>query len=280
MRWAVRARDPEGFAVYRRQTGITACGAESLRILLELLPATTRVELLVYATSGAMSGNYANSVSYLSIAFLDERPWAGTGSGDDWAGQLGSLGTEHLQYLHRLARYAIQEAVDPGNGAMDALRQLITDLPEPLREPAGAFVTGRNRGRLRGCKGYVEPLVPLYEAVIRNSVSAALEDWRFSPVAVGELDDLELGVSVLSVPIRVASYRDYRPGEQGVILVKDGRRAVFLPEVPSVAGWDRERTLGELAKKAGLPDDAWKEGAELLVFRTQVYHAPFDYAMR
>jgi AmmeMemoRadiSam system protein A len=186
------------------------------------------------------------------------------------------LAPEQLRYLHRLARYAIEEAVDPGNGAMDALRQLITDLPEPLREPAGAFVTVRNRGQLRGCKGYVEPVVPLYEAVIRNSVSAALEDWRFSPVAAGELGDLELDVSVLSAPVPVASYLDYRPGEHGVILVKDGRRAVFLPEVPTVAGWDRDRTLEELAKKAGLPGDAWKEGAELLVFHTQVYHAPFD----
>jgi len=271
----IRSRDPDGFAAYHRDTGITICGAEAVRILLELLPGSSRVELLDYATSGAITGNYLSSVSYLSIAFLDERPWHAEPVAEE-AGQQGALPPEQLAYLHRLARYAVQEAVDPGNGAMQALQKLLADLPDPLREPAGAFVTLRNGGQVRGCKGYVEPRVPLYQAVIRNSVSAALHDWRFRPLAVGELQDLELDVSVLSVPVRVASYQDYRPGEHGIVLLKGGRRAVFLPEVPIVAGWDRTRTLVELARKAGLPADVWKnKGAELLVFRTQVYHAPF-----
>ena len=272
----IQARDLEGFSAYRRATGITACGAEAVAILLALVPETTRVELLDYGTSGAMSGTYMSSVSYLSIALLDDRPFAAARSADTATEGPGALDPQQLRYLHRLARYAIEEAVDPGNGAMEVLRQLIADLPEALRQPAGAFVTVRNGGELRGCKGYVEPVVPLYEAVIRNGVSAALEDWRFSPVGVEELKSLELDVSVLSVPVPVSSYRDYRPGKDGIILVKNGHQAVFLPEVPTVAGWNRERTLEELAKKAGLPGDAWKEGAELLVFRTQVYHAPFD----
>jgi hypothetical protein len=44
-----------------------------------------------------------------------------------------------------------------------------------------------------------------------------------------------------------------RPGEDGVILEHEGRRATYLPQV-----WeglpDKRRFLEELAKKAGLPE--------------------------
>jgi AmmeMemoRadiSam system protein B/AmmeMemoRadiSam system protein A len=275
----IRARDPEGFTAYLEETGATVCGADAVRILLEMLPETSRVELLDYSTSGALSGTYRSSVSYLSIAILDDRPWGAEPDVQAVAAPQ-ELSREHLDYLYRLALYAIHEAVDPGNGAGALLQRLLTELPARLREPAGAFVTVLSRGRLRGCKGHVEPMLPLYEAVIRNGVSAALNDWRFGPLAAGDLEDLEIHLSVLSVPMRIASYRDYRPGEQGIVLIKDGRRAVFLPEVPTIAGWDRTRTLEELARKAGLPGDAWKDGAELLVFRTQVYDSSIHGPVR
>ena len=40
-------------------------------------------------------------------------------------------------------------------------------------------------------------------------------------------------------------------------------------------GWDRETTLSQLAIKAGLPADAWRAGAELAVFTTSHYRAPY-----
>jgi AMMECR1 domain-containing protein len=44
-------------------------------------------------------------------------------------------------------------------------------------------------------------------------------------------------------------------------------------------GWNREQTLTQLARKAGLPDDAWKaKDARLMVFTTQERHfsTPFS----
>ncbi len=259
----------EDFRAYRRKTGITVCGGDPILILLEMLPSGRTGTLLAYDTSGALTGSYTNSVSYLSIGFFAPAAQAESAGSE-------RLDVEQLQYLHRLARYALWEAVEPGNGALEQLRDLVAAVPEGLRQPAGVFVTVRNRGRLRGCQGYVEPEVPLFEAVIQNSVSASRYDHRFYPVAPDELPDLELEVSVLSDPVPLASHQAYRPGRDGIVLEKDGKRAVFLPEVPIVAGWNREQTLDALAEKAGLPADAWKqEGARLLVFRTHKYQAPF-----
>ncbi len=252
--------DPEAFRTYRQDTGITACGAEPILILLEMLPTGTRTKLLDYATSGAQSGDYRHSVSYLGIGFFDP---------DEQ-----SVAPEHLEYLHRLAGYAVRESADPGNGALDGLQALVDGLPETLRRPGGAFVTLREQGRLRGCQGFVEPEFPLFEAVIRNGVNAARHDWRFRPVGAEELGRLDLEVSVLTVPKPIASPQDYTPGLDGIVLQRDGKRAVFLPQVPTLAGWDREQTLDALATKAGLPSDAWQHGAQLSVFRTFEFAGP------
>ena len=256
----IASGDPEAFRAYRRETEITACGAEPILILLELLPIGTRAELLDYTTSGAQSGDYRHSVSYLSIGFFEPEEQ--------------SLAPEHLAYLHRLAGFAVRESADPGNGALDGLQALVDGLPETLRRPGGAFVTLREQGRLRGCQGYVEPEFPLFEAVIRNGVNAARHDWRFRPVSADELERLDLEISVLTPPKPITSPQDYLPGRDGIVLEQDGKRAVFLPQVPALAGWDREETLNALAKKAGLSADAWQHGAQLSVFRTHEFAGP------
>jgi len=55
------------------------------------------------------------------------------------------------------------------------------------------------------------------------------------------------------------------------VIDKAGRRAVFLPQVPGEEGWTIEETLTHLSRKAGLPEDAWKEGSAFSVFTGQVF---------
>ena len=52
-------------------------------------------------------------------------------------------------------------------------------------------MTLRKKEFLRGCIGFIEPVLPLYQAVIQTSVYAACRDQRFPPVSEEELDDLE-----------------------------------------------------------------------------------------
>ena len=266
-------KDPQGFLDYRARTGDTICGYQPIALLLHLLPPDSQGELVGHATSGELTGDYENSVSYLGIAFREPaKPQPKpehTGS--------DALPPADMRLLHRLATAAVEVAAKPGDGeARQRLAQLEEHIPPELKTPAGAFVTLRKPdGELRGCVGYIKPKQPLYEAVVDNGINAARNDWRFSPLQPQELAGLEVEVSVLTPPRPVNSYRDFKVGEEGVILEKDGHSAVFLPEVAREYGWTREQTLSHLAHKAGLADDAWKQGASFKTFRTQSFSAPY-----
>ncbi len=264
-------QDAPGLLDYHRRTGITACGLSPLLILVHLLNPTSRVELIQYDTSGALTGHWDHSVSYLSIAIQDAEPLSKT-SAPKRAEAVPPQ--ELLPLLHQLARIAVIDAVLPQSGASRDYEPLLAALPEAGRQPSGAFVTLKKHGELRGCIGYILPKEPLYRAVILNSINAAQQDYRFPPVQPEELKELELTVSVLSPPQAIASAADFQPGVHGIILHKEGRSAVFLPEVATEQGWNREQTLSHLARKAGLAEDAWKEGASFEVFTTQHFEAP------
>lgn len=167
--------------------------------------------------------------------------------------------------LLRLARESIATAFEG---------KAIPPCPDPypaLLEPRGAFVTLKQRGRLRGCIGRVESERALWETVARVARSSAFEDPRFKPLAREELDTVTLEVSVMS-PLRpVASPEEVVAGRHGVMIELHGRRALFLPQVASEQGWERTTLLQELCAKAGLPPDAYSDPeAVLKVFEAEV----------
>src|SRR5262245_33004565 len=98
----------------------------------------------------------------------------------------------------------------------------IPDLTTPdLR--AGAFVTLRIKGELRGCIGYPEPYLPLLEVIDRCAVSAAISDPRFPPLSQAEWKDVDLELSVLGPIEPVDDIEDVVVGDHGLI-VEFGRR--------------------------------------------------------
>ncbi len=142
-----------------------------------------------------------------------------------------------------------------------------------LSRPGGAFVTIRLGGRLRGCIGYIESPLPLANVVAEVAVKSALEDPRFPPLRVNELEEASLEVSVLSPMQPVEDAGDIRIGVHGLLLESGGRRGLFLPQVPIEEGWNREEFLENLCRKAGLKTGAWKEpGARLSMFTAEVVH--------
>ncbi len=262
----IAARDADGFRRYREETGITVCGFSPFSVLIHLLDDHGTPALVKYATSGAMTGDYSSSVSYFAIAFSSAEPLANL-----------QLGSDEMKLLHALACHTLDIAVRRGADAVDT-DDLVKGLSlgPQLREKSGAFVTLKEHGDLRGCIGHIKAVEPLYEAVIDNAVNAALRDRRFRPVQADELDDLEVEVSVLSPLREIPSYEQFVVGEQGVVLSKGNYRAVYLPEVATEQGWSREETLSHLSRKAGLPMDAWREGASFSVFTSQKYSAPYQ----
>ena len=141
-----------------------------------------------------------------------------------------------------------------------------------LTEKRGVFVTITERGVLRGCIGQHESDTPLYQLTAQMAVAAACNDPRFPPVTTEEeLGEIKIKISVyLMPPTKITDISELEIGRDGIIIKKGGASATYLPEVALEQGWDREETLSNLCLKAGLPPDAWQEGVELSIYRTQM----------
>lgn len=141
---------------------------------------------------------------------------------------------------------------------------------EALKRPSDAFVTLRKSGELRGCIGTVRAPKPLCMNVAELSISSAMRDPRFPPLEPDELPEIDIEISVLSDFKKVGASSEITAGVHGVLVEKDGRSGIFLPQVATEQGWNAEQMLNYLcAHKAGLPQDAWKKGAALYIFTAE-----------
>jgi AmmeMemoRadiSam system protein A len=165
--------------------------------------------------------------------------------------------------LLRLAHDSILSALEA--------REILLDPPTPhLGEPRGAFTSLYLSGNLRGCVGYVTPLYPVYRTVAETARAAAFDDNRFSPVTAQEAPLLEVELSILS-PAKPIRPEDIEVGRHGLVIGRHGRRGLLLPQVPIEHGWDRIAFLEQTCRKAGLPLDAWQQGATVEAFTAEVF---------
>ena len=166
--------------------------------------------------------------------------------------------------LHR-ARQAIARAI----GAPLPNLESSPSFPEELC--AGAFVTLRLNGHLRGCIGYPESDLPLVEVIERCALSAAISDPRFPPLRADEWSGIDLEVSVLGPIERVDDIREVIVGRHGLIVEFGRQRGLLLPQVATEWNWSAEELASQTCAKAGLPRDAWQKGAKLFKFEAEVF---------
>ncbi len=282
--------DYEGFLKYKQATGATICGYIPVAILLSMLEQAIpklrlrlppiEPHLIEYSTSGKLTGDYKHSVSYLSVVFSGAWP-----KSSDIAPKPGNeeLSENDKKQLLVLARKTIihylqkKQVLEPSEVGIT--------MSEAMRVPRAAFVTLKKDivvqkpgeetpqevSQLRGCIGDIFPRRPLYKSVIGNAINAAVNDRRFRPVTIDECNDITIEISALTAPQPIASPNEIRIGIDGIVLNKDGRSAVFLPQVAPEQGWDLNQTLTNLSLKARLSGDAWKKGASFLVFQAVVF---------
>jgi AmmeMemoRadiSam system protein A len=178
------------------------------------------------------------------------------------------LSREEGKYLLKLARATIEEKLFN----KDVFEEE-SNPPEKFLEKRAAFVTLNIHGNLRGCIGHIVPQVALVESIKSNALSAAFKDPRFPPLSREEWNDIEVEISILTVPEQL-QYTDaedllekLRPGIDGVILIKNHRQSTFLPQV-----WDqlpdKADFLSQLCMKAGMGANEWKKG-DITVFTYQ-----------
>jgi AmmeMemoRadiSam system protein A len=137
---------------------------------------------------------------------------------------------------------------------------------------AAAFVTLHHRGTLRGCIGHLATDVPLGRVVAQCAVAAATSDPRFPPVTAEEASALDMEVSILGPLEPVAALCDIVVGRHGLMVERDWRRGLLLPQVAVEWEWDTGAFVEHTLQKAGLPRDAWPTGgAALWRFEAEVF---------
>ena len=214
-----------------------ACGATPLNgFLAAARERSLSIKLLAACNSGDTAGGKGQVVGYSSFALYEP----GAELALDEAGKT----------LLAIARAAIEAKLFGSAQTIEA----------PWLAQAGAtFVTLTRDGVLRGCIGSLQAQRPLGTDVAENATAAAFRDPRFPAMTTAEWPGVRVEVSLLSgaKPLRFADEEDLlaqlRPGEDGVILEHEGRRATYLPQVWESIG-DKRQFLRELARKAGLAD--------------------------
>jgi len=173
-------------------------------------------------------------------------------------------------FLLNLARMTIQS----GDKKNIISNSEIESLNNSLKEKRGAFVTIHKNNNLRGCIGYILPMLPLYQTIIENAYNAAYKDPRFPPINSNEFKEIIIEISILTIPkkLEYSGYEELlnklKPNEDGVIIKKNFYSATFLPQV-----WEqlpkKEEFLSHLCMKAGLDMYEWKNGK----LEVEIYNA-------
>ena len=228
-----------------------ACGATPLNGLLSVARKNRlSIKLLSACNSGDTAGGKGQVVGYSAFALHEGGEVSLERAGDT---------------LLAIARGAIESALSG------------KQRPEPdfelwLKQAGATFVTLEKDGALRGCIGSLEAVRPLGIDVAENALAAAQRDPRFTPMSAAEWPRCRVEVSLLSAPkpMRFADEADLlaqiRPGEDGVIIEADGRRATYLPQVWEAIP-DTKLFLEELKRKAGIPPDTRLGRCKVLRYR-------------
>ncbi|MFC2163673.1 AmmeMemoRadiSam system protein B [Acidobacteriota bacterium] len=214
-----------------------------------------RAEILKYLDSSQAGGPESRVVGYVAAAVYADRPELSF-----------SLNAEEKKELLHIAKSALEMYI-----LENQVFNAFTDNPN-LISNKGAFVTLKKKGRLRGCIGYIEPVLPLNKVIVQAAILAASRDVRFKPVQPSELKDIEVEISVLTPLRKINNPKEVKVGKHGLIIAKGDRNGLLLPQVPVENRWSRRTFLEQTCVKAGLPRDAWRSGADIYVFEAIVFH--------
>ncbi|GAB6178865.1 AmmeMemoRadiSam system protein A [Desulfotomaculum defluvii] len=199
--------------------------------------------------SGVLSYEGPFGVGYMVASLVPTGP-------DSTRGILSILQQERKQklasmrhqesYLVQVARQSLESYIkeqwkDPAS----------YDIPKEFAGAAGAFVSLKKDGNLRGCIGTMGPTRKnIVQEVAYNAVSAGTQDPRFYPVRLDELDELNVSVDVLMPPEAINGLNQLDVKKYGVIVRKNSKSGLLLPDLEGV---DTPQQQVAIAKqKAGI----------------------------
>ncbi len=179
------------------------------------------------------------------------------------------LKPEEGEMAVRLARRAIEHY-------LDSRKVLNERLEGVFAEKRGVFTTLTKNDELRGCIGFPYPVKRLDEAIIESAISAAVDDPRFEPVRLSEMDEITVEVTILTPPEKIDVEPKEMPerieiGRHGLMVKMGPFSGLLLPQVAVEYNFDAEEFLCQTCMKAGLPPDCWLTGAEVYRFEGQIF---------
>lgn len=143
------------------------------------------------------------------------------------------------------ARMVLESYIKDGK-----LPELPVEMEELQHKKAGAFVSLKKNGQLRGCIGTIMSAYgDLAEEIKANAISAGTRDPRFLPVKQGELADLVYSVDILG-DSESCREEDLDPHKFGVIVSHGSKRGLLLPDLEGVN--TVEEQLAIALQKAGI----------------------------
>jgi len=212
-----------------------------------------RCRILHAANSGDVTGDRSSVVGYASAVFYSSGEAKKREKNEASGKNDFTLGDNEKRYLLDLARYTIAKKLGIERKAPERLSTPI------LERKAGAFVTLKTGGALRGCIGYIEAIKPLRETIEEMALAAAFNDPRFPPLRREEFAGISIEISVLSPLHQVSDPDEIVVGRDGLVIERGFNRGLLLPQVATEYHWNREQFLAQTCRKAMLPAGAWKK---------------------
>lgn len=253
----------------------SACGESPIITLMLMLNQSYEIKHLLYQNSGDIDKRNRNRVvGYHAFAILRQNTSVKHQPSDKR--EAYSLTEHEKQLLKDIARQSIEAELDghPLNlppSSINPLPPFGGDKWGASFKGAGAFVTLRKHGQLRGCIGLMASQMPLHQTIARMARAAAFDDPRFSPLQRNELSEIDIEISIITPMRRIHSIDEFQLHKHGIFIQKGQRSGTFLPQVADEVNWTKEEFLGHCSRdKAGLGWDGWRQ-AELYVYEAIVF---------
>jgi len=229
----------------------------NLMYLTEAMPGISYKEVLYKNSGDSQYGDRDRVVGYFALRVSQQMQ------------NTMMLNEAEKEELLKIARNTIHAYLNDGR-----IPEVNPDsIPETLRNKAGAFVSLKKSGNLRGCIGHFEPDYPLYKIVQKMAVASATQDYRFERVSPNEMNQIDIEISVLTPMQKVSDVNKIRLGTDGIYICKGSRSGTFLPQVATDTGWNLEEFLGHCSRdKAGIGWDGWKDtDTEIFVYQALIF---------
>ncbi len=176
--------------------------------------------------------------------------------------------------------FSVKLARNSVKNYFNGIEKIPENIPKKFKVDSGAFTTINSYPgkELRGCIGFPEPVMPLYQAIIKSAIYAATEDPRFPPVRKDELQHIIFEVSLLTPPqkIDVENTDEYPEnviiGQDGLIIRYGIYSGLLLPQVAVEYGMDEKEFLDHTCLKAGLSPGCWKrKNVSVYKFQAEIF---------